>query len=142
VVAGAKGKPSVFEAQSLEPLPPRVHLTGHVVDELLPPLYSGAIGSVYLSLYEGFGLPPLESMACGTPVIASNAASIPEVVGGAGLAIDPLDTDAIADAFVRLTYDTRLRNVLRTSGLARAKLFDWRRTAENTMSILKQACRS
>lgn len=141
VLAGAQGKKLVFGDQSFEHLPHRVHLTGHVSDELLPALYSGAIGSVYLPLYEGFGLPPLEAMACGTPVLTSNVTSLPEVVGDACLTVDPYDTEAIGDGLVRLVEDSALRADLRVRGLDRAKLFDWDKTAEQTWSVLEQSAK-
>lgn len=139
VLAGVRGKRLVFGDQSFEPLPPRVHLTGHVPDGLLPALYTGAVASVYLSLYEGFGLPPLEAMACGTPTLTSNSTSLPEVVGDAALTVDPYDIDAIADGLVRLVEDTTLRTHLQANGLARAAQFSWDRTAEQTWKFLEKA---
>lgn len=139
VLAGAQGKALVFGDQSFEKLPPRVHLTGHVPDELLPALYSGAIGSVYLSLYEGFGLPPLEAMACGTPQLTGNLASLPEVVGDAGVMVDPYDVDAIADGLLRLVEDSTLRAGLSRKGLERVRQFSWEKTAELTWQVLKEA---
>lgn len=139
VLAGAKGSRLVFGNQSYEDLPSRVYLTGHVPDEMLPALYTGAMASVYLSFYEGFGLPPLESMACGTPVLSSNATSLPEVVGDAALAVDPFDAEAIGENLVRLVEDSSLRFTLGQRGLARARLFDWDKTAQQTWIVLKQA---
>jgi len=110
-----------------------------VPDHLVPALYSGAIGCVYVSLYEGFGLPPLEAMACGTPVITSNVSSLLEVVGNAALTVDPLDVDAIAGGLLEVAGDSDLRERLRSKGLARSRMFDWNRTAEATMSVLEQA---
>lgn len=142
VLAGAQGKRLVFGDQSFENLPPRVHLTGHVPDELLPSLYSGAIGSVYLSLYEGFGLPPLEAMACGTPVLTSNVTSLPEVVGTAAITVDPYDVEAIGDGLIRLVDDSSLRGDLKVRGLDRAKQFSWDKTAEQTWKVLERAAKS
>jgi len=139
VVAGAKGKDIIFKNASLKKLPPRVYMPGHVPDEHLPALYSGALASIYVSLYEGFGLPPLEAMACGTPVLTSNVASIPEVVGDAALTVDPYDIDAIAEGIKRLVEDDNLRRELSQKGLARAKLFHWDRTAELTWNVLEEA---
>ena len=141
VLAGAKGKKIVFGNVSFEKLPPRVHLTGHVPDEILPALYSGAIASPYISLYEGFGLPPLEAMACGTPVITSNVSSLPEVVGNAAITIDPYDLEAISEALIRLVEDSGLRSKLRLRGLERVKQFNWDKTADKTWQILQQAIR-
>lgn len=139
VLAGAKGKSLVFGDQSFDDLPPRVHLTGHVPDELLPALYSGAMASVYLSYYEGFGLPPLEAMSCGTPVLTSNTSSLPEVVGDAALLVDPLDVEAVSFNLVRMVEDSALRESLRQKGLAQAKRFDWDKTAQQTWEVLKMA---
>jgi glycosyltransferase involved in cell wall biosynthesis len=138
VLAGAQGKRTVFGEVLFEDLPPRVHLTGHVPDELLPALYSGAIASPYLSLYEGFGLPPLEAMACGTPPLTGNLASLPEVVGDAGVMVDPNDVDAIADGIYRLVEDPQLRLVLRNKGLNRASQFSWEKTARQTRAFLEE----
>src|SRR6202034_3968413 len=139
VIAGGKGNKLVLGDISFEKLPPRVHLTGRVADDLLPALYSGALGSVYISLYEGFGLPPLEAMACGTPVLTSNVASLPEVVGDAAITVDPLNVDAIADALSRLVEDSALRAALRSAGLAQAARFNWDETARATWKVLHEA---
>ena len=142
VVAGGKGKSSVFKDVGIQRLPPRVHLTGRVADELLPTLYSGALAFVYPSLYEGFGLPPLEAMACGTPVLTSNVTSLPEVVGDAGLLVDPYNVEAIAHGIRRLVEDSALREELKRKGLERAKQFTWERTAELTWAVLEEAMES
>lgn len=139
VLAGAKGKSLVFGDQSFDDLPPRVHLTGHVPDDLLPALYSGAVASAYLSHYEGFGLPPLEAMSCGTPVLTSNTSSLPEVVGDAALLVDPLDVEAVSFSLVRLVEDSALRESLRHKGLAQVKRFNWDKTAQQTWDVLKMA---
>ena len=112
---------------------------GYVADADLPAVYSGAGAYVYPSLYEGFGLPPLEAMACGTPVICSNAASLPEVIGDAALTFDPHDTAALAAALIRLHGDAGLRDELRQKGLRRAAQFSWTRCADETMAIYRQA---
>jgi glycosyltransferase involved in cell wall biosynthesis len=142
VVAGGKEKSSVFKYTGIQKLPPRVHLTGRVADEFLPALYSGALAFVFPSLYEGFGLPPLEAMACGTPVLASNVTAMPEVVGDAGLLVDPYDVEAIAHGIRRLVENTALREELRKKGLERAKQFTWERTAELTWAVLEEAMES
>jgi len=113
----------------------RVIFPGFVADADLPALYRTAAGLVYPSLYEGFGLPPLEAMACGTPVLASNAASLPEVVGDAALVVDPLDVHAIAAGLGRLAGDEAVRAALREKGTARARLFTWARAAEATWAV-------
>lgn len=102
-----------------------VILTGYVADEDLPALYSGAAAFAFPSLYEGFGLPPLEAMACGTPVVTSNRSSLPEVVGGAGLTVEPSDVRGFAVALERLLTDEALHETCRERGLARASRFTW-----------------
>ena len=113
-------------------------LTGYVPDADLSALYSGAVCFVYPSYFEGFGLPPLEAMQCGAPVIAGNRTSLPEVVGEAGLLVDPFDEAAIATAIARLIDDSDLRAELRVKGLKRARVFDWRETARRTLSVYRQ----
>ena len=142
VIAGAKGKSMVFGEVSFDKLPPRVHLCGHVSDELLPALYSGAIAAPYLSVYEGFGLPPLEAMACGTPPLTGNLTSLPEVVGKAGLMVDPFDVEAIADALKQLIEQPSLRKRLSEAGLERARLFSWQKTADLTWSAIDEVARA
>jgi glycosyltransferase involved in cell wall biosynthesis len=116
-----------------------VILTGYVPEGDLPALYSGALCLIYPSYFEGFGLPPLEAMKCGTPVIAGNRTSLPEVVGDAGILVDPFDVDAIAAAVERVVSDSNLRATLSVKGLARAKLFDWRETARQTLAVYQKA---
>lgn len=117
----------------------RVHLPGYIDDADVPALLSGAIALVYPSLYEGFGLPALEAMACGTPVIAADTSSLPEVVGEAGLLVDPLNTEQLAAAIERVWTDEDLHRELRRRGLERAAQFSWARCAEETMDILEEA---
>lgn len=136
VLAGGKGKSAVFKDISFDSLPPRVYFTGYVPDEHLPALYSGAIAFTYVSLYEGFGLPPLEAMACGVPVITSNTTSIPEVVGDAAILVNPCDVEEIADSIYKLINDASLRERLRLLGLNRAKQFSWDKTAKQTWGLL------
>ncbi|MCS6845907.1 MAG: glycosyltransferase, partial [Caldilineales bacterium] len=102
-------------------------------------LYSGAIAFVYPSLYEGFGLPPLEAMACGSPVICSHAASLPEVVGDAALTFDPTDVEALAQALADVLSNPGLREDLRRRGLRRAAGFSWRRCAQETLAVYREA---
>ena len=115
----------------------RVSLLGYVPDEELDRLYREAACLVYISLYEGFGLPPLEVMVHGMPVVASNRSSIPEVVGDAGILVDPEDTDAIANAVLHLLHDQAFRRQLSEKAWQRAREFSWRTTAEKTVSILE-----
>ena len=115
----------------------RVSLLGYVPDEELDRLYREAACLVYISLYEGFGLPPLEVMVHGMPVVASDRSSIPEVVGDAGILVDPEDTDAIANAVLHLLHDQAFRRQLSEKAWQRAREFSWRTTAEKTVSILE-----
>ena len=115
-----------------------VILTGYVPEKDLPPLYSGAMCFVYPSFFEGFGLPPLEAMKCGAPVIVSNTTSLPEVVGDAAICVDPYDINAIAGAIERVNTDSILREELSIKGQARARLFDWRDTALRTLDVYRQ----
>jgi glycosyltransferase involved in cell wall biosynthesis len=108
---------------------------GYVPDEDLPAVYAGAQGLVFPSLYEGFGLPVLEAMACGTPVVASNASSIPEVGGDATLYFDPLDVEAMVEVIRRLLRDADLQDHMRVRGLAQATGFSWELTATATKSV-------
>jgi glycosyltransferase involved in cell wall biosynthesis len=124
-------------AQPDSPAHGRIHLTGYLADDDVPIVYNGAEGLVFPSLYEGFGLPALEAMACGTPVLTSNTTSLPEVVGDAALQVDPLDTSAITDGMARLVGDAALRAKLRQRGLVCAGQFTWRRTAERTLTVLE-----
>lgn len=116
-----------------------VILTGYVPDEELPVLYSGAVAFIYPSIFEGFGLPVLEAMACGTPVVTSNSSSLPEVVGSAGLMVDPYNADALARALVRIVEDRALRSRLSEEGRQQAAKFTWQRTAELTLNVYYQA---
>jgi len=116
-----------------------VRVLGYVEDADLPPLYGGAVALAFPSLYEGFGLPALEAMGCGTPVLASNSSSLPEVVADAGLLVDPLDVDAIADGLSRLATDEPLRRELGVRGRARAASFTWERAAQETLAQLRVA---
>jgi len=136
VIVGGKGRKQVFQDVKMSTLPPRVYTTGHVADEHLPALYSGALAFAYLSFYEGFGLPPLEAMAAGTPVLTSNRTALPEVVGDAGLMVDPLRKDDIAEALLRLLENSDMRADFAAKGIKRAKLFNWDKTAELTWQVL------
>jgi glycosyltransferase involved in cell wall biosynthesis len=116
----------------------RVIYTGYVADEDLSALYSGATAFIFPSLFEGFGLPPLEAMQCGTPVIASNTTSLPEVVGNAGIAIDPLDEDAICQAMLAVATNRDLAQTLSRKGLERAKDFSWAKCASDTADVYRK----
>lgn len=113
--------------------------TGLVTDADLPLLYSGAAVFVFPSLYEGFGLNPLEAMACGAPVVCSNRTSLPEVVGDAGLLVDPTEPAALAAALKKVLQDTSLQEQLRARGLERAASFSWERAAHETRAVFQAA---
>lgn len=113
-------------------------LTGYVPSNELPYLYSGAEFFIYPSLYEGFGLPPLEAMACGCPVITSNISSLPEVVGDAGILIDPYNLDEMTEQMERLLLDEKLRERFKAKGLERAKQFTWEKTARDTLKVYEE----
>jgi len=135
------GKPDLHMSREIE----RRGLSGDVVfadsdaDRDLSDVYRGALALVFPSLYEGFGLPPLEAMACGIPVLTSKLCSLPEVVGDAGVLVDPLDVEAIADGMRRLVQDSDLRTELRKRGLLRAKEYSWDKTACRTRKVLQMA---
>ena len=116
-----------------------VILTGYVPESDLPALYSGAVCFAYLSYFEGFGLPLVEAMKCGTPVVAGNRTSSPEVVGAAGMLVDPFQIDDIAAAIQRVIFDSDFRSDLKIKGLERARLFDWRETARQTLAVYQTA---
>ena len=115
-----------------------IELAGRVTEDALLQLYRGAWGLVYPSLYEGFGLPLLEAMACGTPVIASRASSIPEVTGDAAVLLDPNDDAGWAEAIESL-FDPGVAGQLRAAGLRRAASFTWQRAAATTVDVYRQA---
>jgi alpha-1,3-rhamnosyl/mannosyltransferase len=135
VLAGADGWGSDEVARRIQSLRRAGRLTylGYVPDDARPALINGARGFVYPSLYEGFGLPVLEAMACGVPVLASNVSSLPEVVGNAGVMVDPADVDAIAQNMIRLWEDEALRRELSERGRQQAAGFSWERTAKQTL---------
>jgi len=117
----------------------RIILTGFVEDDDLSALYSDALCFIYLSRYEGFGLPPLEAMACGTPVVCANNSSLPEVVGEAGLLLDVDDVQAVADTIQKIFKSEALRKELSCAGIERARLFSWERCAEIVAQTLSAA---
>lgn len=116
----------------------KIIFTGYAPEEHLPVLYNGCDVFVYPSLYEGFGLPPLEAMNCGTPVITSNLTSIPEVVQDAGMLINPYDGNELPSALVKLLNDENLQKEYSEKGLKRAQNFSWAKTAEKTLEVYKK----
>lgn len=142
VLVGADGweyKEIYKEIEAAAELRDKVILTGYVPDEDLAPLYSGAMAFVYPSLYEGFGLPPLEAMQCGTPVITSNNSSIPEVVGNAGIMINPRDGDALCQAMLDIYRSADVRMQLSALAIARAREFSWQKTTMQTIEAYQKA---
>jgi glycosyltransferase involved in cell wall biosynthesis len=113
----------------------RVVFAGYIARSDLPAVYALATVFLYPSLCEGFGLPPLEAMACGTPVVASNAAAMPEVLGDAARLVDPLDVDAIARTIHEVLRDQHLRDALRTAGLKRACEYRWDASARHLLEV-------
>lgn len=132
LIVGGKGwlDSGVHDSETLKKQ--GVHPLGFIADELLPVLYSGAMAFVYPSLYEGFGLPVVEAMSCGTPVITSNISSLPEVAGESALLVDPNSTDSIKKSMERLYADQELREELSTKSLIQAKNFSWKKLAKIT----------
>jgi glycosyltransferase involved in cell wall biosynthesis len=116
-----------------------VILTDYVADEDLPRLYRAATAFVYPSLFEGFGLPPVEAMACGTPVVTSNTSSLPEVTGEAALLIDPHSEEDLTRALLSIVRDDALRAKLRAAGIEQAKKFTWREAAEKTLRLYRES---
>ncbi len=137
VLAGALGWMSeeVFRRVKALGLEDDVRFVGRVEGAVLPALYNGARLFAYPSLYEGFGMPVLEAMACGTPVVTSNVSSLPEVAGDACLLVDPTDVRQVAQAMARLLEDDALRDRLRQKGLARAAQFRWDRAATKALQV-------
>lgn len=141
LIAGRKGwlsEPLEHEIARLG-LHGRVQLLGYVADEQLPGLLAGARAFVFPSLYEGFGMPVLEAMASGAPVLCSNTSALPEVAGDAALLVDPLDVDAMAVQLTRLDQDDQLYAELRQRGLAHARQFSWQACAYATIRALREA---
>lgn len=138
VIAGKRGWK--FEELMSDPVASseQIIFTGFVPDQDLPILYSNALALLFVSHYEGFGLPALEAMSCGTPVIFGNTGALPEVVGEGGLPADPKDLDDIADRIGELVLNADLRQELEKKALQRAQLFSWRRTAQETLEAYKQ----
>jgi glycosyltransferase involved in cell wall biosynthesis len=143
VLAGGKGwqDESIYgRLAELKDLP--ILTTGYVPDEDLPALYSGASVFVYPSHYEGFGMPPLEAMACGVPVITSDNSSLPEVVGDAGIMIKADDTDALAKNIKKVLTDDKLAQKMRASGLQQAQKFNWDESGKKLVELLEKIGRS
>jgi glycosyltransferase involved in cell wall biosynthesis len=133
------GAEAIHAAIRQSPFARDIRRLGFVPDAALPELYRAADAFVYPSLYEGFGMPPLEAMACGCPSICSRRGSLGEIAGPAAAIVDPEDIHAMAGQLAALVGDADWREGLRRTGLARAKTFDWRRTATETLKIYERA---
>jgi len=144
VVAGRRGwlwQATIDQAER-SPYRDDIHFAGFVAEEDLPTMYSAASVFAFPSLYEGFGLPPLEAMACGTPVVVSKSSSLPEVVGEAGLQVDPQAPDELAAALELLLLDEPLRADLRRRGLERAATFTWQAAATKLLDVYRRLAAS
>ncbi len=140
VIAGAKKDLGEYLSSEYSYLASKIIFTGFIPQEELPVFYNACEVFVYPSLYEGFGLPPLEAMSCGAPVITSNVTSIPEVVENSGLLINPYSEDELTQSLEKLLNDESLRKNLSESGLKQASKFSWKITAEKTFEAYEQIC--
>ena len=140
VIVGKRGwnYSEVYDTLNTLGIEKKVRFPGYVPDEDLPALYNAASVFVYPSLYEGFGLPPLEAMQCGIPVITSNTSSLPEVVGSEGLMVDPRDHEHLARLIYQLLTDENFREKNCEYNLNRAKDFSWEKTARKTLEVYRQ----
>lgn len=141
VITGKKGwyYEGLFKLVKDLNLTKKVIFTGYVEEKDLPALYSGATAFLFPSLYEGFGLPPLEAMACGTPLISSSTSSLPEVVGKAGILLPPRDERLWAKNILKIVRDKPLARTFRELGLRQAEKFSWENTAKKTIEVYKEA---
>jgi glycosyltransferase involved in cell wall biosynthesis len=140
VLAGSKGwlSEEIYALPKTFGIEKKVKFLGHVPDEDLSGLYSGALAFVFPSLFEGFGLPILEAMACGVPVITSNTSSMPEVAGNAALLIDPENGEEIAKSLKKISEDRVLREDLIKKGLKQVQKFSWEKCARETLDVLRE----
>lgn len=140
LLAGRRDKyrPAVEQAIATAGLENVVRFLGGIPEEDLPTLFSGAQVFAYPSLYEGFGLPALEAMACGTPVVTSNCSSLPEIVGDSAIVVDPNDSTEIADGILRLLRNPTEAKRFANAGLQRARQFTWRRCAEQHLDLYRE----
>ncbi|MDI7276110.1 MAG: glycosyltransferase family 1 protein, partial [Anaerolineae bacterium] len=139
VIVGGKGwlYEPVFERVEALGLGEQVRFLGHVPDADLPALYSQAACLAYPSFYEGFGIPVLEAMACGTPVVTARTSSLPEVAGAAALYVDPYDRESLVDGLDRVLHDESLRARLREAGRLRAREFTWERAGRELLAAYR-----
>ena len=141
VLAGGKGwlSDDIYAAPSRLKIEDRIKFLGYIDESDKPALYSGAELTAFVSLFEGFGLPVLESMACGTPTVVANASSLPEVAGDASVLVNPTDVTDIAHGLNKLLSEPRLRRELIDRGFVQAKKFSWQTAAEKTLQVLQEA---
>ena len=133
------GAEQIHRAMQESPFRKDIHSLGFIEDAVLPTWYRAAVGFVFPSLFEGFGLPPVEAMACGCPVLSSTRGALEEAVGTAAGTIDPEDTDDLQRKLTRLATDANWREALREAGIQQARKFSWERVAASTMEVYKQA---
>lgn len=140
VVVGGSAKSLLpMQIEGLISRASRIRMLGYVEDKHLPLIYSGARLFVFPSIYEGFGFPPLEAMACGVPVVVSNCSAIPEIVGDAGYYFDPCDEQSIAEAIVKVVKDVDLSSNLSRKGFCKIKNYNWEITARQLIELMESA---
>jgi glycosyltransferase involved in cell wall biosynthesis len=139
-IAGERGwlYKKIFKEVSSSGMEQSIRILGVIRDEELPLLYNCADLFVYPSLYEGFGLPPLEAMACGVPIITSNTSSLPEVVGNAGIMVDPNDIESLSEEMYKVLNDKELKHRMSRDGLKRSKMFTWEKTMNDVIEIYNE----
>jgi glycosyltransferase involved in cell wall biosynthesis len=140
VIVGKRGwlYEETLDAADNSQMKEQIIFTDYVPETDLPALYTGATCFVYPSYFEGFGIPPLEAMRCGTPTITGNRTCFPEIIADGGLMVDPFDERAILEAILQVFSDSNLRADLRKKGIKRASLFDWKETARQTLSVYEK----
>ena len=130
----------IIERHHIENIRDNIVMPGYIVNSDLPAIYNNAFAFLYTSLRESFGIPLLEAMACGTPVITSNTSSMPEIAGHDAILVNPESSDEITEMMLRLETDQSFYEQQRHVGLERAKLFSWRHTAENLLKLYQEVC--
>jgi len=128
----------IINRNHIEPIREKIRMPGYIPNSDLPYIYNGAFAFLYTSLRESFGIPLLEAMACGTPVVTSDTSSMPEIAGDKAILVHPENADEIADALIRLETDEAFYQQQREWGLQRAQLFSWRNTAEQLLNLYRE----